>query len=45
MNNEYSPYVSSDRQEDVFKVFRASSDEVWETDFLISCSPILKDYC
>jgi len=31
-------------EEDVFKVFRANSNEVWETDFLISCFPVLEEY-
>lgn len=40
----YTPVVSDSREEDVFKVFRASNNEVWETDFLISCSPLLEEY-
>ena len=30
--------------DDIFKIFKANSNEVWETSFLISCLPILRDY-
>ena len=30
--------------DDVFKIFRANNDEIWETNFLKSCFPILKNY-
>lgn len=31
-------------EEDVFKIYRGNSNEIWETSFLISCTPLLKSY-
>lgn len=39
---DYKPMVTkTPSEEDVFKIFKANSNEVWETDFLISCFPVL----
>jgi len=32
------------KDEDVFKIFRANNNEIWETNFLISCAPMLRNY-
>lgn len=34
----------SREDEDVFKIFRANANEIWETNFLISCAPLLASY-
>ena len=38
------PVMKAKREVDVFKVYRASTNEVWQTDFLISCHPLLTEY-
>jgi len=43
--NVLDSYLSKDpRDDDVFKLFRANANEIWETNFLISCAPMLSNY-
>lgn len=39
-----SSFTKESRDDDVFKIFKANLDEIWETNFLISSAPILSSY-
>ena len=43
--NRLHPFLSPNiTEQDVFKVYSANYNEIWEINFLISCLPLLKNY-
>jgi len=35
---------SEQKDDDIFRLVKANNSEIWETNFLLSCFPVLKDY-